>query len=61
MEGDGLGQVEMLVPDFEELNEDGAQQRVWDLARLFLDTLQESLGDQVCWSHCNSFLLLTRL
>lgn len=48
MEGDGLGQVEMLVPDFEELNEDGAQQRVWDLARLFLDTLQESLGDQVC-------------
>lgn len=51
----------MSVPDFEELNEDGAQQRVWDLARLFLDTLQGTLGDQVCCSQCNSYLLLTRL
>lgn len=37
----------MLVPEIENLDEDGAQQRVWDLSRLFLDTLQETLGDQV--------------
>jgi hypothetical protein len=42
-----LGQVELLVPALENLNEDGAQQRLWDLARLYLDTLQEKLGDQV--------------
>jgi hypothetical protein len=38
--------AELLVPELEHLNEDGAQQRVWDLSRLFLDTLQETLGDQ---------------
>lgn len=38
--------AELLVPELENLNEDGAQQRVWDLSRLFLDTLQETLGDQ---------------
>jgi len=38
--------AELLVPELENLNEDGAQQRVWDLSRLFLDTLQETLGGQ---------------
>ncbi|KAG0626237.1 hypothetical protein M758_2G113400 [Ceratodon purpureus] len=38
--------AELLVPELENLNEDGAQQRVWDLSRLFLDTLQETLGNQ---------------
>ncbi|KAH9560201.1 hypothetical protein CY35_06G094400 [Sphagnum magellanicum] len=38
--------VELLVPALENLNDDGAQQRLWDLARLYLDTLQEKLGDQ---------------
>lgn len=42
-----LGQAELLVPELQNLNEDGAQQRVWDLSRLFLDTLQETLGGQV--------------
>jgi hypothetical protein len=38
--------AELLVPELVNLDEDGAQQRVWDLSRLFLDTLQETVGEQ---------------
>lgn len=36
--------VELLLPELENLNEEGAQQRLWDLARLYLEALQNDLG-----------------
>ncbi|KAJ7526753.1 hypothetical protein O6H91_16G021600 [Diphasiastrum complanatum] len=35
--------VELLFPELENLNEEGAQQRLWDLARLFLEELEARL------------------
>ncbi|KAH7436613.1 hypothetical protein KP509_05G027900 [Ceratopteris richardii] len=38
--------VELQLPELENLNEEGAQQRLWDLARLYLDSLQNDLKTQ---------------
>ncbi|KAI5057639.1 hypothetical protein GOP47_0027654 [Adiantum capillus-veneris] len=35
--------VELLLPELENLNEEGAQQRLWDLARFYLESLQKDL------------------
>ena len=40
-------QVELLVPELEGLSEEGAQQLVWNSARLFLDSLKEELNYEV--------------
>lgn len=38
--------VELQLPELENLNEEGAQQRLWDLARLYLECLQQDLKTQ---------------
>lgn len=38
--------VELLLPELENLNEEGAQQRLWDLARFYLESLQKDLKTQ---------------
>ncbi|MCO5584183.1 hypothetical protein L7F22_038106 [Adiantum nelumboides] len=35
--------VELQLPELENLNEEGAQQRLWDLARFYLESLQKDL------------------
>jgi hypothetical protein len=37
-------QAELLIPQLEFLNEEGAQAELWALARIFLDTLVEETG-----------------
>jgi hypothetical protein len=40
--------VELLIPEFQFLNEEGAQAEVWELSRIFLETLiEETRGTQV--------------
>lgn len=38
--------VELQIPELENLNEEGAQQNLWDLARLYLESLQINLKTQ---------------
>ncbi|GJN29656.1 hypothetical protein PR202_gb17905 [Eleusine coracana subsp. coracana] len=40
-------QAELLIPQLEFLNEEGAQAELWALARIFLDTLVEETGQKV--------------
>ena len=40
-------QVELQLPELENLNEEGAQQKLWDLARLYLESLHGELKTQV--------------
>lgn len=42
--------VELQIPELENLNEEGAQQKLWDLARLYLDSLQVNLKTQLVCS-----------
>ncbi|TVU12643.1 hypothetical protein EJB05_46294, partial [Eragrostis curvula] len=39
--------AELLIPQLEFLNEEGAQAELWGLARIFLDTLVEETGQKV--------------
>ncbi|KAK3131594.1 hypothetical protein QOZ80_6AG0508560 [Eleusine coracana subsp. coracana] len=39
--------AELLIPQLEFLNEEGAQAELWALARIFLDTLVEETGQKV--------------
>lgn len=36
--------VELLIPELQFLNEIGAQADVWELSRVFLETLMEGAG-----------------
>ncbi|MCO5597624.1 hypothetical protein L7F22_051705 [Adiantum nelumboides] len=38
-----MTEVELQLPELENLNEEGAQQRLWDLARFYLESLQKDL------------------
>ena len=40
-------QVEFLIPQLQFLDDEGAQAELWELSRLFLDTLIEETGCQV--------------
>ena len=40
-------QVELLIPQLQFLDDEGAQAELWDLSRVFLDTLIEETGCQV--------------
>lgn len=40
-------QVELLIPQLQFLDEEGAQAELWELSRVFLDTLIEETGCQV--------------
>ena len=42
-----LLQVELLIPQLQFLDDEGAQAELWDLSRVFLDTLIEETGCQV--------------
>ncbi|KAB1202263.1 hypothetical protein CJ030_MR8G010097 [Morella rubra] len=39
-------QVELLIPQLQFLDEEGAQAELWELSRIFLDTLIEETGSQ---------------
>ena len=45
-------QVELLIPQLQFLDDEGAQAELWDLSRIFLDTLIEETGCQVIWKFC---------
>ncbi|XP_062233622.1 uncharacterized protein LOC133930871 [Phragmites australis] len=52
--GGGGRQAELLIPQLEFLNEEGAQDELWALSRIFLDTLVQETGQ--VWipeSYCN--------
>ena len=40
-------QVELLIPQLMFLDDEGAQAELWDLSRVFLETLMEQTGSQV--------------
>lgn len=44
---DMFSQVELLIPQLQFLDEEGAQAELWALSRVFLDTLIEETGGQV--------------
>lgn len=41
--------VELLIPQLQFLDDEGAQFELWELSRVFLDTLMEETGNQVSW------------
>lgn len=43
-------QVELLIPQLTFLDDEGAQAELWELSRIFVDTLMEQTGCQVCCS-----------
>lgn len=45
-------QVELLIPQLQFLDDEGAQAELWELSRLFVDTLIEETGSQVSWKCC---------
>lgn len=40
-------QVELLIPQLQFLDDEGAQADLWELSRVFIDTLIEETGCQV--------------
>lgn len=42
-----FSQVELLIPQLQFLDEEGAQAELWELSRVFLDTLIEETGCEV--------------
>ena len=44
-----LLQVELLIPQLQFLDEEGAQVELWELSRVFLDTLIKETGCEVSW------------
>ena len=44
MIGDFRSQAELLIPQLEFLNEEGAQAELWALSKIFLDTLVQETG-----------------
>lgn len=42
-----LLQVELLIPQLQFLDDEGAQSELWELSRIFVDTLIEETGCQV--------------
>lgn len=40
-------QVELLIPQLQFLDDEGAQAELWELSRIFIDTLMEETGCQV--------------
>lgn len=40
-------QVELLIPQLQFLDDEGAQSELWELSRVFIDTLIEETGCQV--------------
>lgn len=41
-------QVELLIPQLQFLDAEGAQAELWELSRIFLESLMEETGIQVC-------------
>lgn len=41
-------QVELLIPQLQFLDDEGAQVELWELSRIFLDTLIKETECQVC-------------
>ena len=41
-------QVELLIPQLQFLDSEGAQAELWELSRIFLESLIEETGIQVC-------------
>ena len=44
MIGDFRSQAELLIPQLEFLNEEGAQAELWALSKIFLDTFVQETG-----------------
>lgn len=44
---DLLPQVELLIPQLQFLDDEGAQAELWELSRVFLETLIEETGCEV--------------
>lgn len=40
-------QVELLIPQLQFLDDEGAQAELWELSRIFVDTLIEETGCEV--------------
>lgn len=40
-------QVELLIPQLQFLDDEGVEAELWELSRIFLDTLMEETGCQV--------------
>lgn len=40
-------QVELLIPELQFLDDEGAQVELWELSRIYLESLREELGSQV--------------
>lgn len=54
-----LSQVELLIPQLQFLDDEGAQAELWELSRVFLDTLIQETGCQVLRQCTMMFLRFT--
>jgi len=52
-------QVELLIPQLQFLDDEGAQVELWDLSKIFLDTLIEKTKSQVGGMYSGSCKLIT--
>lgn len=50
-------QVELLIPQLQFLDDEGAQVELWELSRIFLDTLIEKTKFQVSGMYSGSYKL----
>lgn len=54
-------QVELLIPQLQFLDDEGAQGELWELSRIFVDTLIEETGCEVSnaiyWFFCNTVMV----
>lgn len=53
-------QVELLIPQLQFLDDEGAQGELWELSRIFLDTLIEKTKSQVSGMYSRSYKLLAQ-
>jgi len=51
-------QVELLIPQLQFLDDEGAQVELWELSRTFLDTLIEKTKSQVSGMYSGSYKLI---
>lgn len=51
-------QVELLIPQLQFLDDEGAQVELWELSRIFLDTLIEKTKFQVSGMYSGSYKLI---
>ncbi|KAL2994044.1 hypothetical protein AAZX31_10G144900 [Glycine max] len=52
--------VELLIPQLQFLDDEGAQGELWELSRIFLDTLIEKTKSQVSGMYSRSYKLLAQ-